>query len=318
MDALADRLRGVQLERVGVEENEDLASVATSCVSVHPTTHALQRQAERCVSKRQIQVCLKHGSVHAARDGATKHSFGPTTVVVAKSGQIITAWGRPAVLGVLTTWVDSYTRRETDERTLVLRKWRSAVQTMHKLEKREKRMKFATETAATVRELLETAYKQHKISIEEPINIARQLQKRNVKWNAALCAIREAEPEDEAARLEAELEVAQQWVIESKELKQAKLDAKRERREGEIRNRREKQAKKSQTVSCAIHMGGTTAARRSIKPTDLDNELDDFDSEWEEYNAEFRRRSLLVPRVRHRNMQEMFDRVHRPSEDGTR
>lgn len=92
VDALAVHLRGVQLRRAVPSDAASVISVATSCVSFAPTSHASTRQRERTVSNKDVQACLKYGVVIDERRGALRLQWNGVTVICRPDKTVITTW----------------------------------------------------------------------------------------------------------------------------------------------------------------------------------------------------------------------------------
>ncbi len=103
---LADRLRGVQLTRA---VSHDQQSVATSCVSFKPTSHATSRCVKRGVSRRDVQQCLKHGTVQETVNGRLKVYSRGVTVIVNTDKVVITSW-RSEPAKVIRLWKRAWLR----------------------------------------------------------------------------------------------------------------------------------------------------------------------------------------------------------------
>ena len=86
---LAESLRGMQLTRA---VSHDQQSVATSCVSFKPTSHSTSRCVTRGVSKRDVQHCLKNGTMQETAKGRVKVYSRGVTVIVSTDKVVITSW----------------------------------------------------------------------------------------------------------------------------------------------------------------------------------------------------------------------------------
>lgn len=103
---LAERLRGMQLTRA---VSDDQRSLATSCVSFKPTSHATSRCVKRGVSKRDVQQCLKHGTIQETVNGRLKVYSRGVTVIVNTDKVVITSW-RSEPAKVVRLWKRAFLR----------------------------------------------------------------------------------------------------------------------------------------------------------------------------------------------------------------
>ena len=102
INQLAERLRGVQLTRAVTHDQQ---SVATSCVSYFPTLHATSRLVQRSVSKRDVQECIKHGTVHKTNsNGRLKMCHRGVTVIATTEKIVVTAWRSYPMLTFKLLW----------------------------------------------------------------------------------------------------------------------------------------------------------------------------------------------------------------------
>eukprot|EP01083_Nonionella_stella_P269226 910726_1 len=72
------------LRDISDQESDDqweVSSVATSCVTVNPSVHCRQRQQERQISQKDIQRTLKHGQKSLSRRGRQKKQCDDITVI---------------------------------------------------------------------------------------------------------------------------------------------------------------------------------------------------------------------------------------------
>eukprot|EP01083_Nonionella_stella_P269227 910728_1 len=86
------------LRDISDQESDDqweVSSVATSCVTVNPSKHCRQRQQERQISKKDIQRTLKHGQTSPSWRGRQKKQCDDITVItenVKGKEQVVTTY----------------------------------------------------------------------------------------------------------------------------------------------------------------------------------------------------------------------------------
>jgi hypothetical protein len=314
VDNLAVQLRGVQLARAEAADVDvqSVGSVATSCIPMHPTQHAAERQRERWIGDREIRKCIKSGAVQQSFGGRLKHTFGHMVVITGPAGLVVTAYDmagvnglRKRLMNVWIQWVATQAYRK-DGALNAFTLWKLVTNVLAK-----KARQAAAEAAAEARQKAREAAQEK----------AREVTKAKAVKRAEAKALMEAKARRKAEN-KAKAEASARQKAERKAAMEAESAKRRTKVSADVNARltvvqvkkaggKPKKATERDARAARIIKMNNACKEVLLKPFPMMLRAE-RSGVWERgelvsWNDSFERTRLLVPKVRHRQLDKIAE-----------